>query len=188
MSQADELLDSLASVEVAAYPSETEAHIIIRANRFITVPDSLKRIAVQHDHNIETVTFDCPRYWDGIDMSTMQVLINYRRPDDTVGTSIASNVSVDETDSSMMHFDWTLTRHATEQAGKLSFLVCIKNIEDEDAANHWNSELNDEIYISEGLACQSVIVDLNAGTGISNLFAEIIGPMDDTPQYDLTIK
>ena len=55
-----------------------EEHIKIGLDRHITVPESLKRIAVQYDHNVETVTFDCPRYWDGHDMSKMTVYINYR--------------------------------------------------------------------------------------------------------------
>ena len=38
-----------------------EQHIIINSDRSITVPTELKNIAVQNDHNIETVMFDCPR-------------------------------------------------------------------------------------------------------------------------------
>ena len=57
---AEELLDSLSEEEISAYTADsaTEEHIVVGADRFITVPDSLKRIAVQFDHNIETVTFD----------------------------------------------------------------------------------------------------------------------------------
>ena len=49
--------------------SISEPHIVIDSHRAITVPEQLKRIAVQFDHNFETVTFDCPRYWDGHDLS-----------------------------------------------------------------------------------------------------------------------
>ena len=55
----------------------SEEHIIIGRDRYITVPEGLKRIAVQYDHNVETVTFDCPRYWDEHDLSTMNIYINY---------------------------------------------------------------------------------------------------------------
>ena len=73
MSLAESLLNSIDE-------TTTEGHIVIGNDRYITVPDELKRLAVQYDHNIETVTFDCPRYWDGLDMSAMAVYINYMLP------------------------------------------------------------------------------------------------------------
>ena len=60
MSGAEELLNREATTYLARL--EAEPHIVIGEDRFITVPSELKRIAVQYDHNIETVTFDCPRY------------------------------------------------------------------------------------------------------------------------------
>lgn len=163
MSQAEELLNSLTETE------ESEAHIIIGKDRFITVPKSLKRIAVQYDHDVETVTFDCPRYWDGLDMSEMNIYINYIRSDRHRGMFLAKNVVVDESDDTIMHFDWTLSRNATLAKGPLRFLVCIKKVgTDGEEINHWNSELNNEMYISEGLECsdfvekmeQDIITDL----------------------------
>lgn len=132
----------------------TEEHIIIDKDRFITVPEELKRIAVQHDHNIETVTFDCPRYWDGLDMSKMTVYINYMCKDKSVGMCLAKNVTIDPDDPEIMHFDWTISKNASKVSGELSFLVCIKKIDEFGlSVNHWNSELNQEMYISEGLEC-----------------------------------
>ena len=160
MSQADELLNSLNNEGNETYISEqeTESHIIIDSDRFITVPEELKRIAVQFDHNIETVTFDCPRYWDGLDMSSMKVYINYRCPDGTLGSYIADNVTVDESDSSIMHFDWLISRNVSSAKGNLAFLVCIKKTNSDGLEeNHWNSELNTSMYISEGLECEDII-------------------------------
>lgn len=42
-------------------------HIIINNDRTVTVPDSIKKIGVQYDHNVNTLTFDCPRYSDEVD-------------------------------------------------------------------------------------------------------------------------
>lgn len=76
MGKAEELLDSLDLNDANLYPisPEDEPHIVIGSNRVITVPNALKRIAVQYDHNVESVTFDCPRYTDGIDMSKNESL------------------------------------------------------------------------------------------------------------------
>ena len=123
MSQAEALLNNLASEETTVYTrnSETEGHIVIGNDRFITVPDSLKRIAVQYDHNIETVTFDCPRYWDNHDMSQMKVYINYILPNNKVGSYLAQNVTPL---GNTMTFTWTISDNVTQVKGDISFLVC----------------------------------------------------------------
>lgn len=149
MSQAATLLAGLTE-DTSAY-SSSETHIVIGNDRFITVPESLKRLAVQYDHDVETVTFDCPRFWDEHDMSQMTPYINYLLPNGTTGQYKAENVS---SDSSRMYFDWTISNNVTQYNGKLSFLVCIKKTDKEgNESNHWNSELNQDCYISAGLEC-----------------------------------
>ena len=164
MSQADELLETMSDEDILAQagnPAE-EGHIIINSDRTITVPEELKRIAVQYDHNIETVTFDCPRYWDGIDMSLMQIYINYKCPDNTFGSYLVepAEVTIDGANLDVMHFTWTISRNLTKVKGNLMFLVCAKQVDDEgNEEYHWNSELCRDLYISEGLDCETAIVD-----------------------------
>ena len=151
MSQAENLLNTLSSTGQLAN-SFDEAHIVIDNKRIITVPDKLKRLAVQYDHDIETVTFDCPRYWDGIDMSEMSIYINYLRYDTYAGSYKAQNITIDSRNSTKMHFDWTISRNVTQVIGKLTFLVCIRKTDKSgNEVNHWNSELCKDCYISEGL-------------------------------------
>ena len=155
MSQAEDLLESLSTSNSGIL----EPHIIIDKKRKVSVPDELKRIAVQHDHNIETVTFDCPRYWDGNDMSQSRICVNYKRPDGVLGSCVASNITVDETDNTTMHFDWTISQDVTVKDGNLMFLVCIKKFDTDtgEEINNWHSELNSEMYISKGLECDKII-------------------------------
>lgn len=163
MSKTDELLNSLTEEQIAAYSngSAEKEHIVIQANRQPKVPESLKHIAVQHDNNVTTVTFDCPRYWDELDMSKMVIHINYMREDGVMGMSPVENVTIDSVKPEIMHFDWLITKHVTEVKGTLSFLVCIKKDDAEgNSVNHWNSELNKEMYVTEGLECDSSIYAL----------------------------
>lgn len=152
MSKAEELLNSLTEEEISLYTANdyVEPHIVINDDRTITVPNELKKIAVQYDHNVETVTFDCPRYWDDLDMSKMAVYINIITPDSKTLAKVAKNVRVSENDS-IMNFDWTITRDLTQVKGNLTFLICVKNTIADDVVNHWNSELCKDCYISEGL-------------------------------------
>lgn len=134
----------------------SEPHIIINSDRFITVPSALKRIGVQHDHNIETVTFDCPSNWSGRNLAEMTIYINYLLPNSETGCCVAKNVV---TDGDTMHFDWTLTREVTTYKGNLMFLVCAKKIDENgNEIHHWNSELCKDLYISEGLECTETIL------------------------------
>ena len=149
MSQAETLLNELEEVV-------EEARIIIGSDRRITVPDNLKRIAVQYDHNIETVTFECPRYWDSHDMSTMDIYINYLRADGKPGSFKAENVQTEE-GSDIMTFDWTIKNHITQVKGNITFLICIAQEGDDEV--HWNSELNKEMYVSEGLEINEAIIE-----------------------------
>ena len=162
MSKADELLNSLSEDDISlqlANP-ETEPHIIIGEDRVISVPKELQRIAVQYDHDVETVTFDCPRYWDDLDMSKLNIYINYMRKDHYVGCYKATDITVDDADSNIMHFNWKISRNVSEVVGELKFLVCIKKSDAEGyEVNHWNSELNTEMYISQGLEAEESIFD-----------------------------
>lgn len=162
MSQAEELLNTLGADEIMPLlaDSDTEPHIIIGEDRIIKVPDELKRIAVQYDHDVETVTFDCPRYWDGLDMSKMDIYINYMRKDMGKGIYAAKNVVADTVDDTIMHFDWTISRNVSLVKGPIKLLVCVRRNDDDGyEINHWNSELNEEMYVSEGLECEDAVFD-----------------------------
>lgn len=144
MSEAHDLLNSLVDSE--------EEYIVIGNDRRITISENLKRLAVQFDHNIETVTFKCPRYWDSHDMSEMAIYVNYMRPDGYKDRYPVDNVKVEGDD---MFFDWTISRNVTEIKGNISFLICIMKTDDDgNEERHWNSELSQEAYISEGMECE----------------------------------
>lgn len=164
MSQADALLNSLTDDQIALYSGtgNSEPHIVIGADRRITVPDSLKRIAVEADHNVETVTFDCPRYWDNHDLSQMILYINVKLPNGSTISHIAENISAS---GDTMTFTWTITRTITAQKGNIIFLVCAKKTETKEVDGeekpietvHWNTELCNDMYVSEGLEADLIV-------------------------------
>ena len=158
MSKAEDLLNSLTEEEKGAVYTvlSNEPHITVGLDRFITVPDQIKKIGVQYDHDIETITFDCPRFWDGNDLSTMKIYINYMREDGHVGMYLCDIVSIED---DIMHFNWTISGEVTQIKGTISFLVCIKRVDsDGNEERHWNSELCQDLYVSEGMECQESIL------------------------------
>ena len=131
-----------------------EAHIVIHPDRSVTVPEELKNLAVQYDHNIETVIFDCPRYWDGNDMSKMGIRINYEREDGYGDCYVCTDVTADEEDPKLMHFSWVISRNVSDMPGILHFAVCaIRN--DSSAvgneAQHWSSRICEDARVLPGL-------------------------------------
>lgn len=161
MSQAEDLLNSLSDGESTGSVS-SEPHIVIGSNRQITVPAALKEIAVQFDHNIETVTFDCPRYWDGHDLSTMHIYVNYQRPDSYMDSYPVDNLVVDTSDESLIHFDWTISGNVTQAKGNVTFLVCAKIANSEGILErHWNSRPNSDLKILEGMDCVEGFAEQN---------------------------
>lgn len=140
-------------------------HVIINLDRTVNVPESMKKIGIQYDHNVKTITFDCPRYPDenqSVDMSTMKIFINWMLPDKTLGSTIATNVCVDSENENLMHFDWVITKAVTSVSGVLSTLICIKETtETGEETYHWNSELIQSFKVGNGMECTEEIVEQN---------------------------
>ena len=178
MSQAEELLNSL-SVDTVSSQTETEPHIIINRDRSVVVPEELKRLAVQYDHNIETVTFDCPRYWDEHDLMSLILYINYVRGDGKQGRYKAKNVRVDTRDNTIIHFEWTISRKISAVPGMIKFLACAKTLEANGTERlHWNSDVNLDTYVSEGLETDEPEVEVDVDE-LSNLLLRI-DELDDS--------
>lgn len=136
--------------------------IIINNDRTVTVPDNLKKIGVQYDNNAVKVTIQSPRYSNNIDMVELPIYVNYMRADKQAGVYIVEDAIIDPDDNTKMQFTWTLTDFATAVKGKLTFLVCVRSTNANGTELfHWNSELNKDVYISEGLSCTSQIQQEN---------------------------
>lgn len=198
MSQAEELLNMTENMSTYTTNPVTEEHINIDDNRIITVPERLRRIAVQYDHNVETVTFDCPRFWDEHDLSNMIIYVNYLRSDEVKTRYLAENVRIDSSDSNIIHFEWTITNDTTLVPGQVEFLVCAIKLDGEGNEElHWNSEINKQMYVSTGLeGLDSVyeghidlITDIIAMTKYENVKALVqrIEEVDSKAETDPTV-
>ena len=168
MNKAENLLNSLTAYKISY---NNEYHVNVNPDRTITVPDILKSIAVQYDNNVETITFDCPRYWDGNDFNNMNVYINYMRSDGHKGSYAVKNLVVDKNDNTMIHFDWTITEDVTMVSGKVSFLICIKN-NAADTKPHWNSHINQDLVVAKGMEVYDVVVE-NSPDVIEEILAKL---------------
>lgn len=185
MDKAEELLNTLDVNDENLYPVSPyeEAHIVIGKDRVITVPPDLRRLGVQYDKNVESVTFDCPRYWDGIDLLNMAMYINYIRSDRKTGSYHVADTAVVPDDENMINFTWTISEHVAYVNGKITFLVCAKHSDSSGAStNRWNSEINRDCYISEGMDTNQVIEDVD-----TDLITQVLLKIDELDEKCTTI-
>jgi hypothetical protein len=183
--------------EIFRLTGSDEPHIVINHDRSVTVPSDLKNIAVQYDHNIETVTFDCPRYWDDTDMSEMLVSINYSLSNGFEDTYICPEVTIDETDDSIIHFTWTISNKVTQAIGSIEFVTCLKLLDETEIATRvWHSQTCKDLNVLPGKECDARIISefeegvrsvpnpLEYLTSLDALYSGIEFP----PDYELTVN
>ena len=154
-------------------------HIIINKDRTVSVPTSVTKIGNRFEHNVNKVTFDCPRYADDeqtIDLSSMKIYINYIRSDKKPLSSLAENVTVDEADPTIMHFDFRITRTVTLVDGVLDCLVCIKSTNSEGVEeHHWNSDIFSKLTVGKGMENEETIAEENI-----DLITQLLVNLDTT--------
>lgn len=152
MSLAENLLNSLDEndykTSATADIEPEEAHIVIGQDRVIRVPNNLKIIAVKGDKDVETVTVDCVRYWDGNDLSNFAIYVNYTLPDGSDGTYVPQTITRFD---DIFSFDWTIGREITHTKGGLTFWIVAKlTDENEILIKQWSSLQNSELTIAQG--------------------------------------
>ena len=153
MSLAENLLNSL---DETAYQNSRiagsgyeEAHIVVNADRSITVPPELQQIAVTGDKDVETVTFDCTRYWDGNDLSTFSIFLYYSLPDGVKGVFKPNAIYLSD---DYYSFDWTIGSELTHREGTIAIsLVARQTDADGNVLKQWGSFPNSEMKIVAGL-------------------------------------
>lgn len=91
---------------------------------------------------------------------------------------MADNVRVDDEDDNIMHFEWTISRNVTSVSGFVTFLVCIKSVDESgDEQEHWNSERCSDISVAPGL---------ETGEPIEEKYPDVLTQLSD--KYDTLNK
>lgn len=145
------------SIEVAIQQAAASASatgpatpIVIKEDRSIVVPTAMQQIAVQCDNEANVLHFVCPRNWADIDLAAAVLYINVVKPDKSIVAFACTNVVASE---DTVTFDWVITGHITEVAGKLSFLVCARDPSDPGDGYRWHSNLCNSLFVAPGIVC-----------------------------------
>lgn len=163
MTEAEKLLATLDvnDPKLLHIPSKDDGYFIIGEDRVITVPDGLKRIAVQYDVEVEAVMFECPRYFNGIDLTKLDMYVNYMRADGAMSSYHIEDVTVDPENDKQIHFTWLIGGYLAEVAGDLQFIISgSKTDESGNIVNKWNTEINADLHVSNGMQSAEYVVSL----------------------------
>lgn len=156
--------DNIEKTSTVTIMNTDESLTFVVVNKSIQTPLTMTNILVQGDKNSRLIHFEMNRYFDGIDLSEKDILINYKNAEAKTGFDTVRNLIISE---ELIEFDWLVNSEITALEGEVSIQVEICQYD----------ELGDVIYRYQTLPCELLIEK----TLISNGDAE-------SPDYYLYIK
>lgn len=105
-------------------------------------------LGVFNDQNVQTVHFKCPRHYNGIDLSTFSIKINYMNASKKYDMSMVKNIEIAD---DYITFDWLTSKNVFISPGTVTFNVCLTKVDDN---SNITNEFNTTIYrldVLEGL-------------------------------------
>lgn len=139
--------------------------------RVVTIPESDKIVLIQHDHNSEHITFECDRFVEDHDLSLCDIVeVHYnnigsdsRRTNR--GVYPVEDLKIHDSDDSKIQFTWIVSQNATMYKGILAFAVAFTCTNDGDIYYRWNTHINDDLVVSEGI---------NNAESVENTYADVL--------------
>lgn len=145
----------------AAQVNDTGADEVITIDndlRTIIIPASITLLGVESDENVQTLHFQMPKTYKGLDLSEFDVRINYMNANN-VGDVYA--VDDNEVSGENIVFTWTVGRVACMYKGNTKFIVCLKK---KDVSGNVLKEFNTSLAslpVLEGLETTEAVVAEN---------------------------
>lgn len=144
---------------------DTDKHFRIDgAKRIITNETDVKNLIVQHDHNSERFTFELPRYIDGHDMSTCNIVqVHYINIGSATGEREhgiyeCDDLQVSPDSEDVVICSWLISGNATKHVGNLSFVLRFVCSADGLVDYAWNTTTFSMVNVASGIYNSDVVV------------------------------
>lgn len=126
--------------------------------RTIIIPASITLLGVESDENVQTLHFQMPKTYKGLDLSEFAIRINYMN-----ANNVGDTYAVDDSEISGENivFTWTVGRVACMYKGNTKFIVCLKK---KDVSGNVLKEFNTSLAslpVLEGLETTEAVVAEN---------------------------
>lgn len=149
METVDELLEQAESqIQVATVGKPI--CLIDESTRVVTIPLERQLVGVESDEKVERLYFQCPKIvGDNIDLSKLRLYAIYRNASGEKDADIITDMQVA---GDNIEFSWCLPRKFTKYRGNVAFIISAEKVQtDGKITNEWNTELNFDCYVKEGL-------------------------------------
>lgn len=128
-------------------------------SRNIANNSSKKTRLIQHDHNSERFTFEIPRYIEGHDMASCNLVeIHYTNTDANTkivrgGVYTVDDLQVKSDDENAVVCSWLVPSNATQFVGQLQFLVRFSCVNETTGKLEyvWNTAIYSSLTVSSGI-------------------------------------
>lgn len=127
-----------------------DPHFIINPISREIVNNSKKTDLIQFDHNSERITFECPHFIEGHDMTFCnKVVIDYS-VGESKGVYEVNDLTVKENDSDTVVFTWLISSNVTTTLGKIKFALTFKCVLPDGTVTYkWGTKRNDTLQCLE---------------------------------------
>ena len=127
-----------------------DPHFIINPISREIVNNSKKTDLIQFDHNSERITFECPHFIEGHDMTFCnKVVIDYS-VGESKGVYEVNDLAVKKDDSNTVVFTWLISSNVTTTLGKIKFALTFKCVLSDGTVTYkWGTKRNDTLQCLE---------------------------------------
>nr|DAT84951.1 MAG TPA: hypothetical protein [Caudoviricetes sp.] len=167
-------------------------------NRTINIPPAVTDIVVKGDTNSRIITFELNRYFDGVDLSTKTIRINYENSEGLTGNNEVANIVATE---SSLTFDWTIESGLTTNSGNVKIAIdCYEVNSNDNVIYRWQTiplsfDVLDTIEVVNNAIALSYEKEKNFVTNNNNLTIltdihdtdipiEVVNRTINTPLYE----
>lgn len=118
---------ALANATVITADSTVD-YVIDKDLRTVAIPTRGVVLGVEGDKDVNTVRFECPRYYKGVDLMSMVCRVSYANANGDLGVCLVSDMADDD---GTMSFTWLVSALAVKYAGTVQFAVGWRAADDE---------------------------------------------------------
>lgn len=144
--------------------------IIDKNLRSISIPSEVKHIGVESDDAVNHIRFRMPQMYDGYDLSTFLINVNYENANGEGDRYIVEDAI---TNGGYIYFSWLVGRNACKYKGNVKFSICLKKMNDGVVIQEYNT-MPVVLSVLEGLETTDA-----ADEEYSDLLEQLIEKIDE---------
>lgn len=124
----------------------------INDTKIITVDQS--QINITQESNSQFIPFKIKRYWDGVDLNNMSILIYFCNANNNASYSSPINVYYND---DYIKFGWLINSYATAVQGQLKFEIQAAGQNSKGDNYLWKSQINTSLSVLQSLSSSGAI-------------------------------